>query len=75
MARIANAYAYYLSTYGNNRPSRYDSHKRSDLRRIYNHMVKTNKESPLYKLSSEDEVTRYAIDIKENAKAMQNVLN
>lgn len=74
MARIANAYAYYLSTYGNNRPSRYDSHKRSDLRRIYNHMVKTNKEAPLYKLTNEDEAARYAIDIKENAKAIQNVV-
>ena len=68
MARIATAYAYYLSTYGNNRPSRYDSHKRSDLRRIYNQMVKTNKEAPLYKLTNEDEAARYAIDIKENAK-------
>lgn len=74
MARIANAYAYYLSTYGNNRPSRYDSHKRSDLRRIYNHMVKTNKEAPLYKLTNEDEAARYAIDIKENAKVIQNVV-
>ncbi len=74
MSRISHAYAYYLSTYGNNRPSRYDSHKRSDLRKIYNQMVKTNKESPLYKLSSEDEVTRYAIDIKENAKTIQNVV-
>ncbi len=74
MARIGHAYAYYLSTYGNNRPSRYDSHKKSDLRKIYNQMVKTNKESPLYKLSNEDEATRYAIDIKENAKAIQNVV-
>lgn len=74
MARINHAYAYYLSTYGNNRPSRYDSHKKSDLRKIYNQMVKTNKESPLYKLSNEDEATRYAIDIKENAKAIQNVV-
>ena len=74
MARIASAYAYYLSTYGNHRPSRYDSHKKSDLRKIYNQMVKMNKESPLYKLSNEDEATRYAIDIKENAKAIQNVV-
>ena len=73
MARI-DAYAYYLSTYSNIRPTRYDSHKKSDLRKIYNHMVKTNKESPLYKLSNEDVVAKYAIDIKENAKAIQNVV-
>ena len=37
-------------------------------------MVKTNKESPLYKLSNHDAVTKYAIDIKENAKSIQNVV-
>lgn len=73
MARI-DAYAYYLSTYGQNRPTRYDSHKKSDLRKIYSQIVKTNREAPLYKLSGEDEVAKYAIDIKENAKAIQNVV-
>lgn len=74
MSRINAAYAYYLSTYGNNRPSRYDTHKKSDLRKVYNYMVKTNKEAPLYKLSNSDEAARYAIDIKENAKMIQNVV-
>lgn len=37
-------------------------------------MVKTNKESPLYKLSNEDAVAKFAIDIKENAKSIQNVV-
>lgn len=73
MAKI-DAYAYYLSTYSGIRPTRYDSHKKSDLRKIYNHMVKTNREAPLYKLSNEDSVAKYAIDIKENAKAIQNVV-
>lgn len=73
MARI-DAYAYYLSTYGQNRPTRYDSHKKSDLRKVYNAIVKTNRDAPLYKLSGEDEVARFAIDIKENAKAIQNVV-
>ena len=74
MARI-DAYAYYLSTYGQNRPSRYDTHKKSDLRKIYNAIVKTNREAPLYKLSSNDDVAKYAIDIKENAKSIQNVVS
>lgn len=73
MARI-DAYAYYLSTYSNNRPTRFDSHKRADLRKIYNQMVKTNREAPLYKLSNDDVVAKYAIDIKENAKQIQNVV-
>lgn len=73
MAKI-DAYAYYLSTYSSIRPTRYDSHKKSDLRKVYNSMVKINKDTPLYKLSNEDTVAKYAIDIKENAKAIQNVV-
>ena len=75
MSKIhGNAYAYYLSTYSNLKPSRYDSHKKSELRKVYNHIVKSNKESPLYKLLNEDAAARYAIDIKENAKNIQNVV-
>ena len=75
MAKINElAYTYYLTTYGNIKPSKYDSHKKSDLRKVYNHMVKTNKESPLYKLLNEDVAARYAIDIKENAKHIQHVV-
>ena len=43
MARIDSAYAYYVMTYGNKEVSRYDSHKKSDLRKVYNNIVKTNK--------------------------------
>ena len=51
MAKIDSAYAYYASTYADKEVSRYDSHKKSDLRKIYNRIIKTNKESPLYKIS------------------------
>ena len=44
MAKIDSAYAYYASTYANKEVSRYDSHKKSDLRKIYNRIIKTNKE-------------------------------
>ena len=43
MARIDSAYNYYMSTYANKEVSRYDSHKKSDLRKIYNQIVKKNK--------------------------------
>ena len=44
MAAIDSAYQYYLSTYGNSTVSRYDTHKKSQLRDTYNKIVKTNKE-------------------------------
>ncbi len=74
MAKIDSAYDYYMSVYGDQVTSRYDSHKKSDLRKVYNHIVKTTKESPLYKITDADGAKRMAIDIKENARAIQNVV-
>ena len=52
MAKIDSAYAYYLSTYvGTRQVSRYETHKRSELRKVYNEIVKSNKDAPLVKLS------------------------
>lgn len=74
MARIDSAYNYYMSTYANKEVSRYDSHKKSDLRKVYNQIVKKNKDAPLYKIADPEEAKRYAIDIKESAKSIQNVV-
>lgn len=74
MARIDSAYNYYMSTYANKEVSRYDSHKKSDLRKVYNQIVKKNKESPLYKITNIEDAKKYAIDIKESAKSIQNVV-
>lgn len=74
MAAIDTAYHYYLSTYANSTVSRYDSHKKSELRDIYNRMVKMNKESPLYKILNIKDTARFAIDVKENARRIQNVV-
>ena len=52
MAVIDSAYQYYLSTYAGSGMSRYDTHKKSQLRAVYNNIVKVNKDSPLYKINS-----------------------
>lgn len=74
MSKVGSAYAYYMATYANQEVSRYDSHKKSDLRRVYNNIIRTNKESPLYKIPNEQNAAKYAIDIKEHAKHIQNVV-
>lgn len=74
MAKIDNAYTYYITTYGKKAISRYDSHKKSELRNIYNKIVKANKDAPLYKISNLSDAKKYAIDIKENARSIQNVV-
>lgn len=75
MALIDTAYAYYLTTYGNRSSSRYGTHKKSELRDIYNQMVKVNKNSPLYKIKNQGEVVKFAIDIKEGAQHIRNVVS
>lgn len=74
MAKIDSAYSYYLMTYADQKATRYDSHKKSDLRKVYNSIVKSNKDSPLYKISDLESAKRYAIDIKEKTKSLQNVV-
>lgn len=70
---ISSAYNYYLSTYGRQQVSKYDSHKRSELRSVYNNMLKVNRKTPLYKILDAENVQKYAIDLKESARALKNV--
>lgn len=74
MAKIDSAYHYYLSTYGSSSMSRYDTHKKSQLRDIYNRIIKLNKESPLYKISDTEDAKKVAINIKESARSIQNIV-
>lgn len=75
LAAIQSAYSYYLTTYGKKMTTPHDTHKKSELRNIYNNIVKLNKESPLYKIKTNTEVQTFAIDIKENARHIQNVVS
>ena len=75
MAAIDAIYNYYLSTYGSNTSNRYDTHKKSELRSVYNNMVKVNKESPLFKVLGIDngDAFRFAIDVKESSMHLSKV--
>lgn len=70
MARIDAAYNYFMTTYGSNIGSRYESHKKSELRDTYNKIVKANKDAPLYKIKDTEDMGQFAIDIKEHANSM-----
>lgn len=71
---ILNAvYNQYLTTYSPVKSnSRYDTHKRSELRGIYNSIVKLNKEAPLYKIDNSEESREYIIGLKEESRALHN---
>ncbi len=78
MSVISNndVYNYYLSTYGSTAGnSRFDSHKKSELKDVYSRIVKSSKDAPLYKIRTGTEVTKFAIDLKENARRTQNLVS
>lgn len=70
---ISAVYNYYLSTYGGREVTKYDTHKKDELKNIYNTMVKVNKKSPLYKFENVEEVQKYAIDLKETARNIKQI--
>lgn len=75
-AALNTAYNYYLSTYSKytKGSSQFDTHKKSELRNIYNSIVKLNKESPLSIFDSTKGTREFAIDLKENARSLKNTI-
>lgn len=70
---ISSLYSYYLSQYGNKSNSKYDSHTRTQLKNTYSKVVKINSQTPVYKLDLSTAAQKYAIDLKEHARALENI--
>lgn len=70
---ISNVYNYYMSQYGNKQYNKHNTHKKDELRNVYNNIVKLNRSSPFYDLDLSEEAQKYAIDIKENALSLFDV--
>ena len=73
-AGLNAVYNNYLTTYSLNHLTRYDTHKKSELRSVYNSIVKINKEAPWYLPTTSKATQQYAIAIKENARELRNTL-
>ena len=73
-AALNTVYNHYLTAYAPKSTSRYDTHKRSELRSIYNSIVKLNKESPLYLPDTSKESQSFAVGLKENARQLRNTI-
>ena len=72
---ISTVYNHFLTTYapqGTN--SKYDTHKKSELRGLYNSIVKMNKEAPLFLLDTSPATQEFAVGLKESARSLKNVI-
>lgn len=75
MSAILNsAYNNYLTAYTPKSITRYDTHKKSELRSVYNSIVKLNKDAPWYLPTTGKDTQRFAVDIKENARILHNTI-
>lgn len=75
MGAVMNAvYNNYLTTYTPKPLTKYDSHKKSELRNVYNSIVKLNKDEPWYLPTTSKDTQNYAIELKENARDLRNTI-
>ncbi len=76
-AALNTVYNYFLTTYAptTNNTSRYDTHKKSELRSVYNSIVKQSKESPTYIIDTSQETKAFAVGMKEGARQFSNMIN
>lgn len=74
MSMALNAvYNNYLSAYTPKTLTKYDTHKKSELRSVYNSIVKMNKDAPWY-LPIAKETQHYAVELKESARGLHNTI-
>ena len=67
MAILNNVYSYFQSSYMPKTSSKYDAHKRDDLKGIYNSIVKLEKESPVFLLPHSEAIEEYSVHMKKSA--------
>lgn len=75
MSAILNTvYNNYMTTYASRQLTKYDTHKKSELRSVYNSIVKQSKDAPWYLPTTSKETQHYAVDMKENARELHNTI-
>ncbi len=75
MSAVSNTiFNNYLTAYGAPKISKYDTHKKSELRSTYNSIVKANKDAPWYLPVNDQEAKIGAIGLKESARNLRSSL-
>lgn len=73
-AVLNTVYNNYLAAYSPRQLTKYDTHKKSELRSVYNSIVKLNKDAPWYLPTTNKDTQHYAVSLKENARELHNVI-
>lgn len=71
---LNTVYNNYMTTYAPKPLTRYDTHKKSELRSVYNSIVKYTRDAPWYLPTTSKETQHYAVSLKENARELRNTI-
>ena len=71
---LNNVYNHYLSTYAP-KLTRYDTHKKDELKQIYRRIVKQAEDSPLYLPDYSKKTQVFAVGLKEDARDLKNAIS
>ena len=66
---LNNVYNFYMTTYAPKSSTPYDTHKKSELRHVYNSIVKMNKEAPLFILDTSKDSQQFAVGIRRTPES------
>ena len=65
MSAVLNTvYNNYLTAYSPRQLTKYDTHKKSELRSVYNSIIKLNKDAPWYLPTTSKDTQYYAVRIE-----------
>lgn len=73
-AVLNTVYNNYLAAYSPRQLTKYDTHKKNELRSVYNSIVKLNKDAPWYLPTTNKDTQHYAVSLKENARELHNAI-
>ena len=73
-AVLNTVYNNYLAAYSPRQLTKYDTHKKSELRSVYNSIVKLNKDAPWYLPTTNKDTQHYAVSLKDNARELHNAI-
>jgi len=71
---VSNIYSNILTSYAP-KSSRYDSHKRDELKSVYKSIVKQNEDAPLFLMDESGESQKFAVNLKEDARELKNTIS
>ncbi len=70
---LSNVYNNFITTFSP-KTTRYDNHKRDELKKTYHSIVAMSKEEPLYMIERGTDSQIYALGLKENARQLRNTI-